>query len=137
MLFRLLLLFTIVPALEIWILIEVGGAIGGLTTVAIILLTGFVGAWLARLQGLRIVWRIQSALGQGRMPGGELIDGGMLLVGAALLLTPGFLTDGVGFCLIFPPTRDVLKRMLRAWLERKVRRGDFRVVVEPPRDFPE
>lgn len=131
MLLRLFLLFTLIPAVEIWLLIEVGTVIGALNTLAIIVATGFLGAYYARRQGLRILLRIQESMRRGQVPGGELINGALLLVGGALLLTPGFLTDAVGFSLIFPPTRDGLKALLRAWLERKVETGDVQVWVSP------
>jgi len=133
MLFRLFLLFTLIPAVEIWLLIEVGMVIGALNTLAIIVATGFLGAFYARRQGLRILLRIQESMNRGEMPGGELINGALLLVGGALLLTPGFLTDAAGFSLIFPPTRDGLKAVLRRWLERKVESGEMRVRVDPGR----
>lgn len=129
MLFRLFLLFTLIPAVEIWLLIEVGTVIGAMNTLAIIVTTGFLGAYYARRQGLRIVWRMQESMNRGQVPGGELTNGALLLLGGAMLLTPGFLTDALGFSLIFPPTRDGLKALLRAWLEHKLEAGELRVRV--------
>lgn len=124
---RLVLLFTLVPALEIYLLVKVGGQIGAANTLLLIVATGVVGAHYARRQGFEVVRRIQASMAEGRMPARELVDGAMLLLGGALLVTPGLLTDAVGFSLIFPPTRDVWQRTLVEWLRRKVERGEIEI----------
>lgn len=124
---RLLALFVIIPAIEIFLLIEVGGLIGGWNTVMTIIVTGFLGAHYARQQGLEVLMRVQRAVESGRPPAGELIDGAMLLVGGALLITPGFLTDAIGFALILPATRTALKRRVVEFLRTKVERGDIHI----------
>ena len=134
MLLRLFVLFTLVPAVEIALLLRVGAIIGPLNTLLLIFLTGALGAYYARRQGLHILVRIQAAMNEGRMPGEELVDGAMLLVGGATLLTPGFLTDALGFALIFPPTRDAMKRVATRWIRRNLRRGDVIVVERSRRD---
>lgn len=105
MLLRLLLLFTTVPLAELALLLWIGESIGLLPTVALILVTGALGAALARHQGLAAWRRFQEALAVGRLPGRELLEGLLILVAAALLLTPGVLTDGAGFLLLVPPAR--------------------------------
>lgn len=122
---RLVLLFTVIPALELYLLVKIGSRIGTLNTVLLIVATGVVGAHYARLQGFAVVRRLQESLGQGRAPAGEILDGAMLLLGGALLLTPGFLTDAVGFSLLFPPTRATWKRIFAQWLRRKMERGEI------------
>ncbi|GAB4273585.1 MAG: membrane protein FxsA [Deferrisomatales bacterium] len=122
---RLLVLFTLVPALEIYLLVKVGAGIGAANTVLLILATGVVGAYYARRQGFNVVLRLQRSLEEGRLPANELVDGAMLLVGGALLITPGLLTDAAGFALIFPPTREALKRAFLEWVRRKVERGEI------------
>jgi UPF0716 protein FxsA len=102
---RLLLLFTTVPLVELALLLWVGARIGVLPTVALILVTGVAGASLARLQGLATWRRFQAALAAGRLPGSELLEGLIILVAGALLLTPGILTDAAGFLLLVPPAR--------------------------------
>lgn len=102
---RLLLLFTTVPLVELALLLWIGARIGVLPTVALILVTGVVGASLARLQGLATWRRFQAALAAGRLPGSELLEGLLILVAGALLLTPGILTDAAGFLLLVPPAR--------------------------------
>ncbi|MEW6488776.1 MAG: FxsA family protein [Thermodesulfobacteriota bacterium] len=122
---RLVLLFTVIPALELYLLVEIGSRIGTLNTVLLIVATGVVGAHYARLQGFEVVRRLQESLGQGRAPAGEILDGAMLLLGGALLLTPGVLTDAVGFSLLFPPTRAAWKRVFARWLRRRIERGEI------------
>lgn len=127
MFFRLFLLFTLVPALELYLLLKVGTVIGAFNTLLLIILTGVVGAFYARQQGFRVINNIQWKLEQGELPGDDLINGAMLLVGGALLVTPGFVTDFVGFSLIFPPTREAIKISVRRYLERKIRDGEVRL----------
>ena len=97
MLFKLFLLFALVPIVELVLLIELGSHIGSLTTVALVVTTGAAGAALARSQGLLVFQRLRSSIGQGQSPGDALIDGALILGGGLLLLTPGILTDGLGF----------------------------------------
>lgn len=105
MLGRLLLLFTVVPFLELVILVWLGGRIGLVPTVALVLTTGVVGAALARHQGLATWRRFQAALSAGRLPGRELLEGLLVLIAGAFLVTPGVLTDTVGFILLVPAAR--------------------------------
>ena len=122
---KLLLAFTIIPMLELWLLISVGSHIGALTTIAIVILTGAAGAWLARMQGLKTLARVQQNLNQGIMPADELLDGVIILFAGAVLLTPGFLTDITGLLLLFPPTREPAK----AWLKKKAKQWSAKGVV--------
>ncbi len=124
---RLLLLFTVVPALELYVLLKVGAQIGAGNTFLLIIATGVVGAHYARAQGFRVVARLQESLRAGRPPGPELLDGALLLFGGALLITPGFLSDAVGLSLVIPATRDAWKRVVAEWLRRKVARGEITV----------
>jgi UPF0716 protein FxsA len=107
----LLLLFLFVPLLEIWLLIKVGSLIGALPTVALVVLTAVIGAALARYQGLATLQRLQSTLARGEAPAIEMVEGVILLLGALLLLTPGFFTDALGFACLIPP----LRRRLAWW----------------------
>ncbi len=127
MFIRLLILFIIVPVAELVILLKVGALIGAAPTIALILLTGIAGAYLARTQGLDLLYRIQSELNQGRLPTEELIDGAMILVGGILLLTPGFLTDLFGFSLLVPATRALMKNVVRNWMKHYVDSGNIRI----------
>lgn len=130
---RLLLLFVVLPAVELALLIEVGSRIGTAATLAIIVLTGMVGAALARRQGLGVLRRLQQETAAGRLPAGPLVDGVLILVAGALLVTPGILTDAFGFACLVPAFRTLLKRHLRGRYERAVREGrvQVRVATDP------
>ena len=126
---RLALLFIIVPILELALLIQVGQVVGLLPTLTLVVTTGVVGAWLARLEGLKTLWTLQSELAQGRLPTQSILDGLSILVGGALLLTPGILTDIIGFSLLLPPSRREIQRRVRVRLEKGIREGAMRVTV--------
>jgi UPF0716 protein FxsA len=116
----LLLLFIVVPIAELYVIIQVGSAIGVLPTLAILLADAVLGAWLLRAQG-RAVWRrFNAAIAEGRFPGREAADGVMVAVGGTLLLTPGFITDIFGLLLLVPPTRALIRRGLWWFLRRRV-----------------
>lgn len=122
---KLLILFLIVPATELYILIEVGKKIGGLTIIGIIILTGIIGAYLVKGQGFMILMKIQNDLNEGIMPGNSLVQGIIILAGGILLLTPGFLTDLVGFIFLIPISRNIVKKYLLKWLKGKIKGGNF------------
>jgi UPF0716 protein FxsA len=94
------------------VILQVGQAIGVLPTIGLLLLDSILGTFLMRMQG-RAAWRrFRTALQEGRAPATETIDGGLVLLGGAFLLTPGFITDALGICLLLPPTRAVIRRVL-------------------------
>ena len=99
----LFLLFTLVPALELWLLIQIGGIIGTVETILLIIFTGFIGAQLARSQGLRVLAELNQALSQGVSPAKKVAEGLLILGGGLLLITPGVCTDIVGFSVMVPP----------------------------------
>ncbi|MEX0980291.1 MAG: FxsA family protein, partial [Gemmatimonadota bacterium] len=117
------LLFIVVPLVELALLIRLGQWMGFWPTMGLVLLTGAVGAWLARAEGFRTVWQLRSDLEQGRIPHQAMQDGVAILVGGVLLLTPGFLTDAAGFSLLFPPTRRWVQRRFRRRIEDGIRKG--------------
>ena len=116
----LLLAFIVVPLAEIAVLIQVGGWLGLVPTLALIVLTAIAGTWMLRQQGFSVFVRAQRQLEQGVMPVAEVFEGLCLLVAGALLLTPGFLTDAVGAVLLVPQLRALLYRRVRHHLERHV-----------------
>ena len=120
---RLLLLFIVVPIVELFLLIEIGQHVGTLTTLALIIVTGAVGASLARQQGLTTLARLRADLAAGRTPADPLMDGGLILIAAAVLITPGVLTDLIGFLFLIPVCRQLIKRSLRDRFDRAVRQG--------------
>ena len=117
MLLKLFLAFTIIPVVEIYLLIEIGSVFGVFTSIALVVFTGFLGAYLARIQGLQTLFRIQESLREGRMPSSELLDGLLIGIAGLVLLTPGFLTDTAGFVLLIPSTRNAIKY----WLQSKIK----------------
>ena len=110
-----LILFITVPLVEMIILIEVGGLIGAIPTVGLVVLTATIGLWLLKLEGIATLARVQEKLNQGQIPETELLEGIMLLVGGALLLTPGFITDAMGFTCLLPG----LRRPIARWIIRQ------------------
>lgn len=117
MLSYLILLFTLVPIIELALLIKVGQHIGVGYTLGVVVITGIVGAYLAKLQGLLTLRRIQDDVSQGRMPTDRLLEGVLILCSGILLLTPGFITDLIGFMGLIPFTRNLFKQ----WLKRKIK----------------
>jgi UPF0716 protein FxsA len=108
----LLLLFIVVPLAELYVIIQVGQAIGVLPTIALLLIDSIVGAALMRSQG-RAAWRrFQLAMEEGRVPHREVLDGVLVIFGGAFLLTPGFITDMFGFIFLIPPTRAIVRRLI-------------------------
>lgn len=118
----LLALFIIIPLLELWVIIEAGSRIGVIYTILSLILISVAGAALARQQGYRVIARIQSEIQSGNMPSDSLVDGALILAGAILLLTPGFLTDIAGLLLLLPLTRIPVRSFARRQLKKAVAR---------------
>jgi len=112
MLRLLFILFLTVPLIEIYLLIKVGSVIGALPTVALVILTAVIGAALLRMQGFATMQRVRQSMARGEIPALEMLEGVVLLISGALLLTPGFFTDTIGFLGLIPP----LRRGLILWL---------------------
>lgn len=117
-------IFLVVPFVELYVILQVGHAIGVLNTIALLLLVSAVGAWLVKREGLSVLRRAQERAQAGAVPGKELVDGVLILFAGALLLTPGFVTDVVGILLLLPPVRALLRASVTSWLRR---RAEFRV----------
>jgi len=116
----LLILFVVVPLVELWLLTSLSQRIGLVETFAIVLLTGFIGAVVAKRQGLRTWWAIQQQMARGEAPGAMLIDGVMILVAGALLVTPGVLTDALGLALLIPLVRAGIRQRLHEALRQSI-----------------
>ncbi len=129
MFFYLLLAFIGMPILEFYILFQIAGMLGFTETLGIVVLTGVIGAILAKTQGLMVMQNIQRDLAEGKMPAPRLIDGVMILVAGVLLITPGLITDGLGFLLLFPPARAFIRAWLRYKFEQKLRNGSVNVTT--------
>lgn len=128
MFIKLLLLFTLVPIAEIYLLLELGRRVGTLPTVILVLGTGFFGVFLAKAQGLFVVKNILESLYNHELPGDELLSGMLVLVGSAFLLTPGLITDTVGFILLLPQGRGLVKRLIKKRLKRAIEDGTLRIL---------
>lgn len=123
----LLALFIIVPLVEVYLLFGLSHLMGFWATVALVLVTGVLGASLAKREGLRVLGRWQAALAEARMPEEGVLDGLLVLVGGVLLVTPGVLTDLTGLLLLLPPTRKVAAAWLRRRAERSIAAGEAQV----------
>lgn len=126
MLIKLFLAFTLIPIVELYLLIEVGGIIGSLNTIILVILTGLAGAYLARLQGMQTMHRVRSSLQMGRVPAEELLDALLIFVAGLVLLTPGLITDAFGLFLLFPLTRQPVKKFLKQKFGRWIKKQDIR-----------
>jgi UPF0716 protein FxsA len=124
---RLALLFVVVPLLELALLIQMGRIVGFWPTIAVVVFTGLTGAWLARTEGLRTMWKLRDDVTNGRVPGQTIMDGMAVLAGGALLLTPGIITDAIGFGLLFPATRHAMQKRVMARIERSIQEGAVQV----------
>jgi UPF0716 protein FxsA len=127
----LLLLFLVVPIVELYVIIQVGQEIGALYTIGLLLLISVVGAWLAKREGLGVWRRINQQVNAGKVPGAELVDAFLILLAGALLLTPGFITDVLAIVLLIPPTRAFIRRTLRRRFMGRVE--VFRGAAQPSR----
>jgi len=127
MLLRLFLCFTLIPVIELYLLIQVGTVIGGFNTVLLVILTGFLGAWLARMEGINTMMRLRMNLQQGLMPAEELIDAVIIFGAGVVLITPGLITDIFGLMLLWPVTRNKFKQMLRRKFDQMKLDGNIQV----------
>ena len=121
MFLKLFLAFTLVPFIEIYLLIKIGGQVGAFNTILIVILTGLLGASLARLEGIKTMTKVRDSLNRGDLPAEEMLDAMLIFVAGIVLLTPGFITDMTGLALLVPKLRYWFKRWLRKkfdeWLE--------------------
>jgi UPF0716 protein FxsA len=124
-LLKLILLLSVVPFTELYLLVKLTEWWDSFWyTVLLIVATGVLGGWLARREGLRALRRIQNQLGEGQLPGAAMLDGLLILIAGALLLTPGIITDAVGLLLLAPPGRRAARRLLTRWIKRRMAAGD-------------
>jgi UPF0716 protein FxsA len=112
---------------ELYILIHLGGIIGGLNTVILVIITGFLGAYLARMEGLNTMMKVRRNLDQGLMPAEDLVDAFIILIAGLVLITPGLLTDTAGLLLLWPPTRNKFKRVLRKKFDAMAANGSINI----------
>jgi UPF0716 protein FxsA len=129
MMLWIVLIFVALPVTELILLLKVGTVIGLWKTVALIVVTAFVGASMWRSQGTAILSSIQARLADNQMPAQELLEGVLILLGGAFFLTPGFITDTFGFVCLIPTTRRIILGWLKDWLNRQIKEGNVQVYV--------
>ena len=112
MLVVLLALFVVLPIAELYVIVQVAGGIGILNTIGLLILVSAVGAWLCKREGLGVLRRVRTSLDRYELPQREIVDGGLILLAGALLLTPGFLTDCLAVLLLLPPTRAAVRTVV-------------------------
>ncbi len=127
MFLKLFLAFTLIPFIEIYLLIKIGAQVGAFNTIMIVILTGLLGASLARLEGVKTMTKVRESLNRGELPAEEMLDAMLIFIAGIVLLTPGFITDLAGLALLVPKARYWFKRWLRKkfdeWLARNNQRG--------------
>ena len=131
MFFKLFLAFTLVPFIEIYLLIKIGAQVGAFNTILIVILTGLLGASLARLEGIKTMTKVRESMNRGELPAEEMLDAMLIFVAGVVLLTPGFITDLTGLALLVPQARFWFKRWLRKkfdeWLDKTNGRGGMSI----------
>ena len=131
MLFKLFMAFTLIPVAEIYLLIKVGAVVGAFNTVLLVVLTGFTGAYLARMQGMQTLLRVRASLQQGMTPTDDLVDALLIFIAGIMLLTPGFITDAAGLLILYPYTRRIFKRFLKLRFERWIKKQNGNITLFP------
>ncbi len=129
MLLKLILLLTITPLVELVLLLKLAQMTSVSFTILLVIGTGIIGGILAKLEGLKVMVKIQTELSRGRLPTDPAIEGAMILVAGALLLTPGILTDALGFSFLFPPSRSILREIIKAKLQVMKNNAAFKMNV--------
>lgn len=120
---KFLVLFTVVPLVELWLLIRIGEWLGAFPTVLLVAATGFIGVLLVKAQGLLTLRRIGVELERGTIPADSLLDGLLILLGGAFLLTPGIITDILGFSMVLPFTRELVKKVVKVIIQIMIGKG--------------
>ena len=124
------LLFLVVPIVEIYLIVQVAGGIGVPETILLLVAISVLGAWLAKVAGVSVLYRLQRTVRQGRVPSAEIVDGALVLLAGALMITPGFLSDMLAILLLLPPTRAVVRRVVLRRI--RARGGFFDLVTSTP-----
>ncbi len=124
----LILLFVVAPVVELYVIVQVAGAIGWLPTLAFLVLSSVAGAWLTKVEGLGVLRRMRGTIDEGQLPADEAIDGLLISVGGLLMFVPGFLSTVVGLALMVPPVRSLLRPVVRSRIRRRVERSQARMV---------
>jgi UPF0716 protein FxsA len=122
---KLMAVFVLVPIFELYILLKVGEKIGVVFTIAFVIITGIVGAYLVKIQGFNLLFSIKTKINSGIIPTDSLTEGLLVLIGGIFLITPGLITDLIGFLLIIPQSRLFIFKYAKRWIMHKIREHDF------------
>ena len=129
MLLKLFLAFTLIPFFEIYLLIKIGYYLGAFNTILVVIVTGFLGAYLAKLQGIRTMTRVRESLNRGELPAEQMLDAVLIFVAGIVLLTPGFITDLAGIAILVPNTRFWFKRWLRKKFDQWISENRADIII--------
>ncbi len=129
MFFKLFLIFAVIPMIELALLIKIGSVIGTFNTILVVILTAVIGAYLVRSEGTGVMYRLQKNMQEGVFPGEELIDGALILIAGAVLLTPGFFTDIFGFLIVFPVSREYIKKIARHHIKKHMKPNEIEIDI--------
>jgi len=127
MFFKLFLIFTVVPVIELALLIKIGTVIGTLNTIMLVIFTAMLGAYLVKMEGIGVITRFQQNMMEGRFPAEEIFDGALILIAGALLVTPGVTTDMIGFLLVIPASRLIIKQYLKKYIQYRMSITDIHI----------
>lgn len=126
MFYKIVALFIIIPLIEIYLFIVVGKYIGVLPTILIVIGAAIIGVSMLKREGFKAIKNFKIALNEGRVPGDEILNGILVLIGGVFLITPGFITDAMGFLLLIPSTRLVAKKWVKKYIYNLIRGGGIR-----------
>jgi UPF0716 protein FxsA len=129
MLLKLFLAFTLVPFFELYLLIKIGYYLGAFNTIIVVIVTGILGAYLAKLQGIRTMMRVRESMNRGELPAEEMLDALLIFVAGIVLLTPGFITDLAGFAILIPNTRILFKQWLRKKFDQWISESKTNITI--------
>jgi len=129
MLLKLFLAFTLIPFSELYLLIKIGYYLGAFNTILVVIVTGLLGAYLAKLQGIKTMMRVRESMNRGELPAEEMLDALLIFVAGIVLLTPGFITDLAGLTILIPNTRSLFKQWLRKKFDKWISENKTNIMI--------
>ena len=129
MLLKLFLAFTLIPFSELYLLIKIGYYLGAFNTILVVIVTGLLGAYLAKIQGIKTMMRVRESMNRGELPAEEMLDALLIFVAGIVLLTPGFITDLAGLTILIPNTRSLFKQWLRKKFDQWISENKTNIMI--------
>jgi UPF0716 protein FxsA len=129
MLLKLFLAFTLIPFSELYLLIKIGYYLGAFNTILVVIVTGLLGAYLAKLQGIKTMMRVRESMNRGELPAEEMLDALLIFVAGIVLLTPGFITDLAGLAILIPNIRSLFKQWLRKKFDKWISENKTNIMI--------